>query len=221
LSFVYPFGATLTVNRLSTAVLSTGSACYPINRPICAFHNLQDPGGKLVVVGSVQMFCDQYLEKEENAKIWDVILKYLTEGIVLNQLDSNEPDLADAHPIPDHIYLSEQVKVCLQEGDFEVVQSSDFMKLFDTTLHTMDLSIWPKTIKAYEEIGLKHEPLTLITPHFEVPLPPLQPAVFPPNFRELPPPQLELFDLDEMFSSTDVRLAQLANKCQSLSSCLI
>lgn len=37
--------------------------------------------------------------------------------------------------------------------------------------------------------------------------------VFPPNFRELPPPQLELFDLDEMFSSADVRLAQLANKC--------
>ncbi|VDP49489.1 unnamed protein product [Heligmosomoides polygyrus] len=38
--------------------------------------------------------------------------------------------------------------------------------------------------------------------------------VFPPNFRELPPPKLELFDLDEMFSSQEVRLAQLANKCE-------
>lgn len=38
--------------------------------------------------------------------------------------------------------------------------------------------------------------------------------VFPPNFRELPPPRLELFDLDEMFSSADVRLAQLTNKCK-------
>uniref|UniRef100_A0A915ACJ2 Uncharacterized protein n=1 Tax=Parascaris univalens TaxID=6257 RepID=A0A915ACJ2_PARUN len=174
LSFVYPFGSTLSVNRLSTAVLSTGSVCYPINRPVCAFHQMQEPGGKVVVVGSVQMFSDQYVDKEENAKIWDVIMKYLTEGLTLNQLDSNEPDLTDAHPIPDHIYLSEQIKVCLQEGDFETVQSGDFMKLFDTTLYTMDLSMWPKSIAAYDEVGLKHEPLTLIVPHFDVPLPPLE-----------------------------------------------
>lgn len=39
--------------------------------------------------------------------------------------------------------------------------------------------------------------------------------VFPPSFRELPPPNLELFDLDEAFSSEKSRLAQLANKCLS------
>ncbi|PSN54263.1 Intraflagellar transport protein 52 [Blattella germanica] len=39
--------------------------------------------------------------------------------------------------------------------------------------------------------------------------------VFPPSFRELPPPSLELFDLDEAFSSERSRLAQLANKCLS------
>ena len=39
--------------------------------------------------------------------------------------------------------------------------------------------------------------------------------VFPPSFRELPAPSLELFDLDEAFSSERSRLAQLANKCLS------
>jgi intraflagellar transport protein 52 len=39
--------------------------------------------------------------------------------------------------------------------------------------------------------------------------------VFPPSFRELPPPNLELFDLDEAFSSERSHLAQLANKCLS------
>jgi len=39
--------------------------------------------------------------------------------------------------------------------------------------------------------------------------------VFPPSFRDLPPPSLELFDLDEAFSSERSRLAQLANKCLS------
>ena len=68
-------------------------------------------------------------------------------------------------------------------------------------------------LKAYEQLGVKHEPLRLITPQFETPLPPLQAAVFPPTFRELPNPQLELFDLDEAFSSEKARLAQITNKC--------
>ncbi len=40
--------------------------------------------------------------------------------------------------------------------------------------------------------------------------------VFQPAFRDPPPPMLDLFDLDETFSSEKVRLAQLSNKCESL-----
>lgn len=36
--------------------------------------------------------------------------------------------------------------------------------------------------------------------------------VFPPSFQELPPPALELFDLDEAFSSDLLKLSQLTNK---------
>lgn len=42
--------------------------------------------------------------------------------------------------------------------------------------------------------------------------------VFPPSFRELPPPPLELFDLDESFSSAFSRLAQFTNKFMSTTS---
>ena len=62
-------------------------------------------------------------------------------------------------------------------------------------------------------LGVKHEPLSLIPPSFEAPLPPLNPAVFPPTLRELPPPALDQFDLDEHFASPKQRLAQLTNKC--------
>jgi intraflagellar transport protein 52 len=41
--------------------------------------------------------------------------------------------------------------------------------------------------------------------------------VFPPAFRDLPVPSLELFDLEEAFGSERTRLAQLANKCMTLS----
>lgn len=62
-------------------------------------------------------------------------------------------------------------------------------------------------------MGVKHEPLSLIPPNFETPLPPLNPAVFPPILREPAAPALELFDLDEQFASEKVRLAHLQDKC--------
>ena len=38
LSFVYPYGATLNIMKPSTAVLSSGSVSFPLNRPVCAFY---------------------------------------------------------------------------------------------------------------------------------------------------------------------------------------
>lgn len=71
----------------------------------------------------------------------------------------------------------------------------------------------PKILESYQQVGVKHEPLKLIPPQFETPLPALQVAVFPPQFRTLNPPPLELYDLDAEFSSERNRLAQLTNRC--------
>lgn len=60
---------------------------------------------------------------------------------------------------------------------------------------------------------MEKETLRLIKPHFETPLPALRPAVFPPNFRLPAHPLLELFDLEDAFSSSQTRLLQVANKC--------
>uniref|UniRef100_A0A914Z0J0 Uncharacterized protein n=1 Tax=Panagrolaimus superbus TaxID=310955 RepID=A0A914Z0J0_9BILA len=87
------------------------------------------------------------------------------------------------------------------------------MKAFDSSLYALDLDLWPEVIRAYEKVNVPYEPLTIVKPSLEVPLPPLQPAVFLPGFRELPPPQLELFDLDDAFSTSESRLAQFATRC--------
>lgn len=60
-------------------------------------------------------------------------------------------------------------------------------------------------MKLYSQLGVKKGGLALIPPQFEAPLPPLTPATFPPAIREPPPPPLELFDLDELFASEQVR----------------
>ena len=80
LSFVYPYGATLNVAKPATAILSTGSVSFPLNRPVCAFYVHPGSNGKLAVVGSGAMFSDQYIDKEDNHKIKDVIFEFLTEG---------------------------------------------------------------------------------------------------------------------------------------------
>merc|ERR1719188_1621208 len=85
--------------------------------------------------------------------------------------------------------------------------------MFDTRLFKFDTSLIPESIRLYQNLGVKHEPLTLIPPEFETPLPTLRAAVFPPVLKEPPPPALDLFDLDEQFASDKARLAQLTNKC--------
>ncbi|XP_034977720.1 intraflagellar transport protein 52 homolog isoform X1 [Zootoca vivipara] len=211
LTFVYPFGATLNVMKPAVAVLSTGSVCFPLNRPILAFYHFKNQGGKLAVLGSCHMFSDQYLEKEENSKIMDVLFQWLTTSdIHLNQIDAEDPEISDYTMLPDIATLSERLRVCLQEGD---ESPRDFTTLFDMSIYQLDTTALPKIIKSYEQLNVKYEPLQLIQPQFETPLPALQPAVFPPAFRELPPPSLDLFDLDETFSSEKARLAQITNKC--------
>lgn len=70
----------------------------------------------------------------------------------------------------------------------------------------------PETVEAFSVLGVKHEPLTLIPPAFETPLPQLSASVFPPIMRDPPPPMLDRFDLDEHFASDRIRLAQITNK---------
>ena len=212
LQFVYPFGSTLNVQKPAIPVLSSGTICFPINRPLCAFYgNTKRQPGKICVLGSSHIFHDTYIDKEENRKILEVILKFLTEDtFVLNQIDAEDPEISEYNFIPNINTISDRVKTCLQDSE-EIPR--DIAKLFDTQLFTLDMTHLPKVIRGYDELKIKHEPLPLITPQFETPLPVLKPAVFPPRFYEPEPPALELFDLDEHFSSESARLAQITNKC--------
>lgn len=221
LKFVYPFGATLSVAKPAVAVLSTGTVAFPLNRPVCAFYSHQSGGGptrsseragKLVVLGSGYFFADPYLEKEDNDRLRDAIFRYLTtDQVQLNAVDAEDPEIADYTPVPDISYLADRPRLCLQESAVDI--PLDYTSLIDTRLFSLHTGVVADAVRAYETLGVKHEPLRLITPQFETPLPPLQAAVFPPSFRELPPPPLELFDLEEAFSSDRSRLAQVTNKC--------
>ena len=77
-----------------TNLLFSGSTSLPINRPVCAFHQGTGNSGKLCVVGSSHMFSDQFIDKEENGKLFDVIIDYLTSDKVQELTGSeNAPEI--------------------------------------------------------------------------------------------------------------------------------
>lgn len=173
------------------------------------------------------MFADDYLMKEENMKLWDILFSWLMNSksgaesagagagaaainVNFDPVDAEDPDVSEYYYLPDTHALAERLRSCLQESE---ELPKDFTQLFDDALFKFDTNLIPEAVKLYEALNVKHEPLSLIPPQFETPLPPLQPAVFPPTLRELPPPALDQFDLDEHFASERLRLAQLTNKC--------
>jgi intraflagellar transport protein 52 len=109
-----------------------------------------------------------------------------------------DPELSEYVHVPDITALADRLRSCLQESD-ELPRN--FTTLFSDKLYKFDTDLIPESIKLYTTLGVKHEPLTLIPPQFETPMPALQAAVFPPTLKELPPPSLDLYDLDESFAS--------------------
>ena len=77
--------------------------------------------------------------------------------------------------VPDMSKLAEKPRVCLQESADEI--PTDYTKLFNQRLFSINTGCVPLAIQAYHDLNVKHEPLRLITPQFETPLPPLQAAV--------------------------------------------
>ncbi|TWW61881.1 intraflagellar transport protein 52 homolog [Takifugu flavidus] len=199
LAFLYPYGATLNVMKPAVAVLSTGSLCFPFNRPVMAFREGKGTG-KLVVLGSCHMFSDEYIDKEENSKILDAVLQWImTDDAGMNGTDAAVPAISEYTMIPDTQVLSEKLQLCFQHNEDH---SRNFTSLFDMSLFNFSSASLPRIVSAYKELNVKYEPLhQAIRPNFEAPLPPLQPAVFPPIIRDLSPPVLEQFDLDEAFPS--------------------
>lgn len=73
---MYPFGCSLSVKNQATVLLSSGPTAYPHNECVFAEYRHQN-NGSLFVIGSWQLFSDEYFELEENHKIFQFILNQI------------------------------------------------------------------------------------------------------------------------------------------------
>lgn len=176
LQFVYPYGATVSVAHPANVLMTTGAAAYPFNRPVAGYHR-NNAGGKVLTIGSAHMFADKYMVEESNVAIWDYLVALLGDtGPVFSSYDFSDVDLNDNALVPDTIYLADQPKMCLLESlDCDI--PADFKKMFDTRLHAISNDLVPNVIGLYKQLDVQYEPLKIIKPQFEIPLPALQLAV--------------------------------------------
>ena len=63
--------------------------------------------------------------------------------MALNVIDAEDPDITDYNFIPDSKALSEQLKVCLQEGE---ELPFDYGEWFDTSLYSFSFETLPKVV---------------------------------------------------------------------------
>jgi intraflagellar transport protein 52 len=119
--------------------------------------------GKLFVLGSMMFFEDEFFEKEDNQKIQEAIFKWLlTDGDAeFERYIKDEPEISEYTHVPDITALADRLRSCLQEAD-ELPRN--FMTLFNDKLYKFDTNLIPESIKLFESLGVKHEPLTLIPP---------------------------------------------------------
>lgn len=208
--FVYPFGCTFMVNKPAIKILTSGPISYPVNKALCAMSTTKK-GGQIIALGSWEMIADNYLDKEENSKLLNFIKAiFLNEEFEPNKKENEKEEPEEPfRKVPDIAEMSETLKPCLQDSED---LPKDATKLFESRLFNIDLSLVPETIRLFKEVNVKQAPLTLIPPNFEAPMLGIVPAVFPPILGELPPPRLELFDLDDEFADQNAKMAQLTNK---------
>jgi len=94
----------------------------------------------------------------------------LNDNCHLESYIKNEPDLSEYHHVPDITALADRLRSCLQESD---ELPKDFTTLFNERLFKFDTDLIPDTLELYKQLSVKHEPLTLIPPKFETPMPAL------------------------------------------------
>ena len=213
LSFVYPNGTTLSVQSPAYTLLTSGSTSYPVDCPIGAAWesaNVSGKQGRVLVLGSSDIFADSWLDKEENSQLCDVLFRYLLDRGVSFDPSLGRSDFEGRECVPDISSLSALVKPCLLEND---PLPQDYRCLLCDDLFGLHNNYVLDVIDLYERLNVPYEPLSLVEPHFECPHPPLRLATHQPRMLDPPSPALELFDLDECFTDVRVRLAQLADRC--------
>lgn len=112
LEYVYCYGSTVNTVHPAFPMLGSGPVSYPTERPIVAGYVDRQRGGKVVVCGSLRMFDDDFIKEEDNSKVLNGIMRFLSSNDV-NLTDVNrkeDNDTVEYNRVPDTAALASKVR---------------------------------------------------------------------------------------------------------------
>lgn len=164
---LYTNGCTLSVSHPSTIMMTSSDWALPGYQAICAFYR-SESRGRLIGIGSSSMFNDTYIDREDNRALLNVLLDFvINEKFIINISDAKTVEIPQVVATPDINQLADVPIPCLQVTE-PLPARQDIARLIDERLFSIDNTLLPSVIRAYQEFGLIHEPLTLIKPTFRV-----------------------------------------------------
>ncbi|KAH8051704.1 hypothetical protein JL722_10531 [Aureococcus anophagefferens] len=212
LSFVYPRGATLSVQRPARAVLSSGAISYPIHRTVCAAWEGSHPNG------------ERNRPRPRVAHVKDDKPKGHHHHHKSAKNRGGAPSPTDGkhhHHHHHHKHAPTEVERG-HHGSFDPGMDTTF-DMSGEHHHAGDDAAAYARVPDIEALASRLR--ACLQENDELPRNftrlfndalfrfDTDPATFPPALREPPSPPLDQFDLDEHFASKRERLAQLTNKC--------
>lgn len=206
LDFVYPFGCSIAmtqpVNQSSKTIplLTSGKLNFPYKDALLVVNENSKTKGKVVACGSYKLLTNEYISKEENEKLIDVIFDFSNE--ITKQMEPLKPTQLEKFnsdkTVPCIEKLSENLKSAIETSPD---LSTSVFSLFENNLFKVHFGRQREAIQLHKRLNIERKPLTLIKPVFETPMLGLTPAVFPPILIDIDPPGLELYDLDDEFAN--------------------
>lgn len=172
---LYARGCTLQVSKLSTIMMTSSKWAIPSRQAICSFYrNGLNNNFRLIAIGSDLLFRDPFIDKEDNKALARTFLEFLVnKEFPINISDAKTIEIPKTNYTPDINHLLDVPICCLQQSES---LPKDKLSLIDRRLFDIDNSMLPTISKAFKELNVCHEPLTLIKPNFECKPLDLEPA---------------------------------------------
>lgn len=180
---VYARGCTLKLHanihaRTTTVMLTSSKWTVPNRQAICAFYRESNSNCRVIMLGSSQMMSDAYLRSEDNESLLKSLLDFIVDkSFFINISDARTIEIPEPVYGPDIERLVDTPIPCLQKPE-ALPDELDLQttSLLDRRLFSVDSSLVPVIGRAYQDLMVPHEPLTLIKPNFLVKRPALRPA---------------------------------------------
>jgi len=170
---IYAGGCTLKVDKPSTIMMTSSKWTIPREQAICSFH-IDTNNSHTVTIGSCLMMSDTYIIKEDNKSLVKAIVDFLTDReFCINASDARTTEVPEFVCTPEVNTLIETPISCLQTTE---PLPEDISALQNRNMFTLDNSMLPSIIRAYRELEVSQEPLSLIKPNFRRKHPDLEPA---------------------------------------------